>query len=112
MPPNCTYQPQEKKYGKAAQYPISLDTSSGLEGKEIKVVQQVVGGILWDARSVNMTVLMALSTIVSQQSKATKNMWNAVKQLLDYLASHPDATIRYRASDMVLNIHSDVSYLP
>ena len=54
---------------------------------------------------------MALSTIVSQQSKATTNTWNAVKQLLDYLASHPDATIRYRASDMVLNSHSDASYL-
>ena len=33
------------------------------------------------------------------------------KQLLDYLATHPDATIRFRASDMILNVHSDASYL-
>ena len=78
-PQNCPYQSQEKKYSKAAQDPIPLDTSSGLEGKEIKVVQHVVGSILWYARSVDMTVLMALSTIASQQSKATKNTWNAVK---------------------------------
>ena len=110
-PQNCPYQPQEKKYGKAVQDPIPEDTSSGLEEKEIKVIQRVVGSILWYARSVDMTVLMALSTIASQQSKATENTWNAVKQLLDYLSSHPDATIRYRASDMVLNIHSDASYL-
>ena len=25
--------------------------------------------------------------------------------------THPDAIIRYRASDMILNIHSDASYL-
>jgi hypothetical protein len=30
---------------------------------------------------------------------------------MDYLATHPDATIRYQASDMILAIHSDASYL-
>jgi len=30
---------------------------------------------------------------------------------LDYLATHPDAVVRYYASDMILNIHSDASYL-
>ena len=33
------------------------------------------------------------------------------KQLLDSLATHPDATIRFQASDIVLNVHSDASYL-
>jgi hypothetical protein len=31
--------------------------------------------------------------------------------LLDYLATHPDATTRYHSSDMILHIHSDTSYL-
>ena len=31
--------------------------------------------------------------------------------MFDYLATNPDATIRFHASDMVLNIHSDASYL-
>ena len=30
---------------------------------------------------------------------------------MDYLVTHPDATMRFRASDMVLNIHSDASCL-
>ena len=34
-----------------------------------------------------------------------------VKQLLDYLASNPNATIRFCASGMILFIHSDASYL-
>jgi hypothetical protein len=31
--------------------------------------------------------------------------------MMDYFATHPDATIRYHASDMILHIHSDASYL-
>jgi hypothetical protein len=34
----------------------------------------------------------------------------AENQLLDYLATHPAATIRYHKSDMILHIHSDASY--
>ena len=30
---------------------------------------------------------------------------------LDYAASHPDAILTFAASDMILNIHSDASYL-
>ena len=34
-----------------------------------------------------------------------------IKQLLDYVATHPSAGIRDVASDMILNLHSDASYL-
>jgi hypothetical protein len=34
-----------------------------------------------------------------------------VNQFLDYMWTHPDAIIWYRASDMILNVHSDASYL-
>jgi hypothetical protein len=33
------------------------------------------------------------------------------KQLLDYLATNPDATIQFRASDMIMNVHLDALYL-
>ena len=35
----------------------------------------------------------------------------AAIQLLNYAATHPNATIRYHASDMILHIVSDASYL-
>ena len=34
-----------------------------------------------------------------------------IKQLLDYVVTHSNARIRYVASDMILNLHSDASYL-
>ena len=32
-------------------------------------------------------------------------------QLLDYLATHPDAKMRFYGCNMILNVHSDASYL-
>jgi len=54
---------------------------------------------------------MALSTIASEQSKGTENMMLKTKRLLDYLATHPDATVRFHPSDVILNTHSDALYL-
>jgi hypothetical protein len=54
---------------------------------------------------------MPLNDIAKEQTKATEKTQAAKNQMLDYLATHPDATIRYHASDMVLHIHSDASYL-
>jgi hypothetical protein len=54
---------------------------------------------------------MPLNDIAMEQTKATEKMQAATNQMLDYLATHPDATLRYHASDMILHIHSDASYL-
>jgi len=66
---------------------------------------------MYYARAVDFTTLVTLSSIASEQTKATKNTEKRVTQLLDYLHTHKDATIQYVASDMILNIHSDASYL-
>jgi hypothetical protein len=66
---------------------------------------------LYYARAVEPTVLMPLNDIATEKTKATKKTQAATNQLLDYLATHPDATIRYHASDMILHIRSDASYL-
>jgi hypothetical protein len=54
---------------------------------------------------------MPLHDIATEQTKATEKIQATTNQVLDYLATHPDATIRYHASDMILHIHSDASYL-
>ena len=54
---------------------------------------------------------MALSAIAAEQAKPTQETMKRVHHLLDYMRSNPNAKIRFRASDMILNIHSDASYL-
>ncbi len=58
-----------------------------------------------------MTVLMALSSIASEQTKGTERTLEKAYQVLDYLATHPNAVVRFCASDMVMNIHLDVLYV-
>ncbi len=53
-----------------------------------------------------------LSSITIAQTKGTTNTVEKAKQLLNYLATNPDTTIRFHASDMIMNIHSNASYLP
>jgi hypothetical protein len=110
-PQHCLFYPQPKQYGSTAQCPIKPDTSPPLSKDKIKQVQRVIRSTLNYARAVNLTVLMALSTIASEQAKGTKSTMKKCKQLLDYPATHPNAIICFYASDMILNIYSNTSYL-
>ncbi len=77
----------------------------------IKQIQRIVGSILYYAWAIDITVLIALSSIGIEQTKGTTNMMETAKHLLDYLATNPIATICYRTLDMIMNVHSDASYL-
>eukprot|EP00804_Cyclotella_cryptica_P014654 CCRYP_012668-RA/>CCRYP_012668-RA protein AED:0.51 eAED:0.40 QI:0/0/0/1/0/0/2/0/482 len=110
-PQRCPFQPHPKKFGADSQDTLPPDDSKPLDPDNVKRVQQVVGSLLFYARAVDNTILPALSTIASSQAAATELTLARCTQLLDYCASNPDATVQYRASDMILNIHSDASYL-
>jgi hypothetical protein len=56
-------------------------------------------------------MLTALSSITSNQAKPTEETMDNIKLILDYTASHQNAILTYQASDMVLIIHSNASYL-
>ncbi len=79
-----------------------------LEPVGIKRIQAIIGALLYYARAVDNKLLVALSTLGTQQVSATTT--TATKAdcdwLLDYCATYPDDGIIYRASDMVLAAHS------
>ena len=56
-------------------------------------------------------ILFALSVIEPEQVNPTDKTMKRVKQLLVYMHSNPMAKNRFRALNMILNIHSDTSYL-
>jgi hypothetical protein len=58
-----------------------------------------------------MTVLMGLSLITVEQTKAREQTMGRCINHLNYLATNQDTKVRFHASDMVMNIHSDASYL-
>jgi hypothetical protein len=97
-------------YGAKTQY-ATKDETPPLTAKQCLTIQKVTGSVLYCARAVDPTVLMPLNDIATEQTKVTEKTQATTNQLLDYLATYPDATIRYNASDMILYIHSDASYL-
>mgnify|MGYP006970029820 FL=1 len=73
----CPYSPEPKTFGPTAQAPLPPDASPRLDARGVKKVQKIVGSILYYARAVNMTILMALSSIAVEQTMATtKNQTN------------------------------------
>ncbi len=62
--------------------------------------------MLYYAQAVDKTLLMVLSTIAVEQSKATEFTMDLFEQLL-----HTQRKIEFKKSDMILNICSDVSSL-
>jgi hypothetical protein len=97
-------------YGAKTQY-ATQDETPPLAAKQCLNIQKVTGSVLYYARAVYPTVLMHINDIANEQTKATEKTQAATNPLLDYLATNPDATIRYHASDMIIHIHSDSSYL-
>jgi hypothetical protein len=87
------------------------DKTPPLTATQCITIKKVTGSILYYARAVDPTVLISLNDIATEQNKATEKTQAATSHLLDYLATPPDATIRYHASDMILHIHCDASYL-
>ena len=108
-PQPCPYSPTPKQYSANAQAPIPANTSPRLSPDEIKKIQQVIGNILYNAHAVDITVLMALSLIAIKQSKEATNSMEKAQQLLNYLATFPNTTILFQASEMIMNIHLDAS---
>ncbi len=72
--------------------------------------KQVAGTLLYYARAVDSTILPVLSSFANEQAVPTAKMMAKVKQLLDYVSTQQEAIITYRASDMILSVHSNAGY--
>jgi hypothetical protein len=98
-------------YGTHPQLTSPVDDTALLPQYALTCMQEITGTLLLYAHAIDFKMLVALGTIASNQSKGTHATAQALTQLFNYAAAHPDATFRYAASDMYLHIHSNASYL-
>jgi hypothetical protein len=66
---------------------------------------------LFLAWAINGGLLPALSSLASQQAKPTEKTMELCKNFFSFMAMQEEAILTYRASKMVLAIHSNASYL-
>jgi hypothetical protein len=112
-PPKPEHSPHawnKPQYGARIQFTEATDMSNPLSRSAILRLMEVIGVFLYYARCIDNTMLTALSSLSAAQSKGTEATAEACTQLLNYAATNPEATVRYRASNMILHIHSDASY--
>ena len=88
-----------------------MDDGARLSRQSTKQLQPIVGTFLFYPSSVDPTMLTALSIIATEQSQGTRTTKEKSEHFLTYTTTHPNATIKYIKSDMILKIHSDASYL-
>ena len=110
-PQESPYPAPPTKFTQTTPAPPSPDKYPRLDKKGIKIIQKSCGSILGYTRACNITTTKALNVIGHEKSRATETTEIWSNWLLDYLATHPDAKIRYWQSNMRLLIHSDASFL-
>ena len=74
-------------------------------------IQSIVGTLLYYARSVDPTMFPAINEISRFQSKPTRDTKEKAAMLLYFAATDPNEVICYKASDMVIHVDSDTSYI-
>jgi hypothetical protein len=75
-----------------------------------KYVQEVAGTLLYYARVVDSTILPALSAFATEQANPMEKTRATIKQLLDYCVTQDEVALSYKASKMILAVHSDTGY--
>jgi hypothetical protein len=98
-------------YGAKMQFVSDPTPSPTLSDKDVNNLQQLTRTLLYYARAVDPTLIMPINVLASEQSNATEVTADKVIKLLNYYNTHPESKIRYHASEMILHIHSDASYL-
>ena len=71
----------------------------------------MVGKFLYLGRAINNTTLHALNEISIATTKGTEATLAAVEHFLNYMASNLSPKLQFRASDMILHVESDATYL-
>ena len=89
----------------------SPDMSPFLDADGKRPIQEVVHVLLYLTRVLNSPAIASLSDIGTEQAQPTANTAEATKKLLNYCATYPNSTLRFIASDVILPVFSDVSYL-
>ena len=92
-------------YGVTKQ-PTPSHTLPSLSSHGIKQVQDIVGTLLQYACAVDPVLAPVLITIAASKTKGTQAVQQVCNKLLDYVATHPHASLRFIANKMILAVHN------
>jgi hypothetical protein len=86
------------------------EEAPALPAEEKTELQRLVGYFRYYAEAIDSTQLVKLGQLASQQNSPTEATKREARDFLDYVATWPNATLVFRASDMILRSISDGSH--
>jgi hypothetical protein len=98
-------------YSNPGAHTATVDVSPLASDTDKKTLQSVIGTLLYYSRAVDPSICTALHELGSIQSKPTQNDMLKMNRLLGYVSKYRNIAIRYHASNMILQLLSDASYL-
>ena len=98
-------------YANPGAHTATVDESPPASELHKKLLQSVIGTLLYYSRAVDPSICTALHELGSIQSRPTENDMKKMYRLLGYVSKHRNMAIRYHASNMILQLLSDASYL-
>ena len=82
-----------------------------LDENNQKILQKIVEKILYYARAIDPTILMALNSLAVVQTKPIIETAKQITHFINYRETHTDTITEYRKIRMILHIYSDASYI-
>jgi hypothetical protein len=110
-PENAPHTWNPPVYGTKIQYIEAQEDIPLLPQKDVTRIEQLSGTLLSNVRVIDLTLILPVNFPAPENTQATTATPEKVIKLLDYCATHPEDKLQYHASDMILNVHRDDSYL-
>ena len=88
-----------------------IDSSPRMNPSQRKHLDQVTGKFLYTACAIADIIMHSLNDLSTQTHSGTQKTVRSTTYFLDYFSTNPNAKKMYRASYMILKIHSDAAYL-
>ncbi len=107
----CRFEPNPVHYGKKSDEIIPKNESTPLNDNDKKYIQQVVGSFYimnacyWHGH------LNGIEQHCNTTIQTNRKTMERIRRLLDYMYSNTNTIRRLWVLDMILNVHSDASYL-
>ena len=98
-------------YGKHIQLANHQSSTTKINSADTNRVKSINSTSLYYNQAVDPTMIPSLNEIFTCQSIPTQETMDNYNQFLDYVSTHPNATICYHASDMILITDTDDNYL-
>ena len=74
-------------------------------------LQNIFGKFLYYDMPIDPTILMSLNSLVAVQINPTAETTKQITQILNYIATHPDAVTEYRRIRIILYKYLDASHI-